>query len=581
MTIIKEPERSSQGELMPIQILSDLTINKIAAGEVIENPASVVKELVENAFDAKSTKITVEVEKGGFSLIRVIDDGKGMARDDLILSLERHATSKITSAEDLNEVITMGFRGEALASIAAISKVGIVTATEREDSGDGLTAAGGKILSVKPSARTRGTTVESRLLFYNVPARKKFQKSQRASISDITKFLTKFGLSHPEIHLRFVVDGKETIHAPSESLEERIQTLLGKEFLKGAMPITQANNRCEISGFLGSPLDARSNRLGQYLYVNGRSVSCPQISRAIYEGYGTRLSSKLHPTFVLHLSLPPEWIDVNVHPTKKEIRLREEEVILKEIRKGVMNGFGSRSLPPLAEKKEPFEPIGGSFEFSAPLVFQEKQEEVVSSFEFSEEELQVIGMFENYLIAHGSSIFSLPSSPPPYTGMFLIDLEGVYARILFDRFTSETSPTMQSLLIPLTLDFTPQEKEILERFKEDIQNMGIELRSFGDEAIIVDALSPDIEENMVSSLLHEFAEVLEKGPASKMRQKKLAFTLSSYARSQKRGWSIIEAKQMVKELLKTSSPYDCPKGKPTVIHLNHDAIKSLFQKSSS
>ena len=267
---------------MPIQILSDQTINKIAAGEVIENPASVVKELVENALDAKSSAITVEIERGGFSLIRVSDDGCGMSRDDLLLSLERHATSKIRIAEDLEEVLTMGFRGEALASIAAISKTRVVSAQKGQALGGEVVAEGGKIRSIDPAARNEGTTVEIAMLFYNVPARKKFQKSQGASLSEITRFLTRFGLSHPEIHVRCIADGKEIIHTLPGAIEERLKAFLGETFLNRAKKVEKTDNRCFLSGFLGSPLDARTNRLGQYLFVNGRCVRCPQIARAIY-----------------------------------------------------------------------------------------------------------------------------------------------------------------------------------------------------------------------------------------------------------------------------------------------------------
>ncbi|WP_316359547.1 DNA mismatch repair endonuclease MutL [Candidatus Neptunichlamydia sp. REUL1] len=555
---------------MPIQILSDQTINKIAAGEVIENPASVVKELVENALDAKSTTITIEVERGGFSLIRVSDDGCGMSRDDLLLSLERHATSKIRIAEDLEEVLTMGFRGEALASIAAISKMKVVSAQKGSALGGEIVAEGGKIRSVDPAARNEGTTVEIAMLFYNVPARKKFQKTQGASLSEITKFLTRFALSHPEIQIRFIADRKEIIHTLPGAIEERLKTLLGEAFLTRAKKVEKTDNRCFLSGFLGSPLEARTNRLGQYLFVNGRCVRCPQIARAIYEGYGTRLSSRLHPTFVLHLTLPPEWIDVNVHPQKREIRLREEGVIQEVIRKGVMESFQGKEPPKEYPK--------GSWDFAIPLKFQEKKEFLPPSLDYVEEEIAVIGLFDHYLIAHGSSYFSLPNTPGPYKGMFLIDLKGAYARILYDRFVKEEAPPLQTLMVPITLEFPKNEGDILKGHLEEVLGMGVDLRPFGDSAFIIDALSPEIEEGMVQGLLEEFIEVLDQSLAEKMRQKKLAFTLSSYARSQKKGWTVVEAKQMVKELMKTTSPYDCPKGKPTVIHWNHDAIENLFQK---
>ncbi|MCB1106542.1 MAG: DNA mismatch repair endonuclease MutL [Chlamydiia bacterium] len=556
---------------MPIRVLSDQTINKIAAGEVIENPASVVKELIENAFDANSCTITVEIEKGGFGLIRVSDDGCGMSRDDLALSLERHATSKIQEINDLDEVVTMGFRGEALASIAAISKVKVTSAEGESPLGSVVIAEGGKMKALNPAARNRGTTIEIASLFYNVPARKKFQRSEGASLAEITKLLTKFALAHPGIHLRYFADGKEMFHTLPGELKERCKALLGSSFLKGANLIDFSMEGCSVKGYIGSPMEARSNRLGQYLFVNGRSVICPQISYPIYEGYGTRLPSKLHPTFILHISLPPDWVDVNVHPQKREVRLREEGKIQNAIRKGVMDSFQGKEMVKAYPK--------GEWNFDVPLRFQEKKEDISSpTFEF-QEELKVAALFDHYLLAHPSSYFSLPHSPGPYDGMFLIDLKGVYARILYERVTTRDESPLQTLMIPLTLEFSSQERDVLERSIPEIKKMGIDLRPFGEGVFLVDALSPEIEEEEVKGLLEALLDVFDPSLTEKVKQKKLAFTLSSYARSQKKGWSLVEARQMIKELMKTSSPYDCPQGKPTVIHLGHDTIKSLFQKA--
>ncbi|MCB1109696.1 MAG: DNA mismatch repair endonuclease MutL [Chlamydiia bacterium] len=555
---------------MAIRILSDETINKIAAGEVIENPASVVKELVENALDAGSRVIRVEVKGGGFSLIRVSDDGCGMDQENLLLSLERHATSKIQEAKDLNEVVTMGFRGEALASIAAISKLRVISSESEKHQGAELVAEGGRIRSITPAARKKGTTIEVRSLFYNVPARKKFQKSPGAALTEITKFLTKFVLAHPNVQLRLVVEDKETLSVLPGKIQERADRVLGKEFLAHAKAVDASDQQCRLEGFIGSPLQARSNRLGQYLFVNGRCVVCPQITRAIYEGYGTRLATRLHPTFILHFSLPPEWIDVNVHPQKREIRLREEHVIQAMIQKSVMEAFRGNTPP----KEYP----RGTWEFSAPLMFQEKKEEMPPVFEPIQEELALIGLFKHYLLVQGSSAFSLPTQQGPYEGMFLIDLKGAYARILYERFVTAGVPPLQTLMIPLTIELSPPEGEVLKQHLQAIKEMGIDLRVFGEHTFIVDALSPEIEESYVPGLLEEFVSVLDRNLAEKMRQKKLALSLSSYARSQKKGWSVVEAKQLVKELMKTSAPYDCPQGKPTIIHLSHDALKNLFQR---
>lgn len=557
---------------MTIRVLSDQTINKIAAGEVIENPASVVKELAENAFDAGSKTITVEIEKGGFSLIRISDDGCGMSFDDLLLSLERHATSKIREAEDLIEVLSMGFRGEALASIAAISKLRILTA--REEVGAELFSDGGKIKSAQKAARNRGTTVEVRNLFFNVPARKKFQKSQGRVQSEITKLLTKFALAHPHIRMKYFADEKMLLDVLPGKLRSRADTALGEVFLKGAVPIDFEENRCKISGYFGSPFDARSNRLGQFLFVNGRSVVCPQMNRAIYEGYGTRISSHLHPTFILHVTLPPDWIDVNVHPQKREVRLREELVIQNEIRSATLKAFQGGKKVQNFPKME--------WNLDVPLKFQEEPPELplTLDFEGAMEEIIVLALFDSYLIVYPSSLFQLPDEFLPYDGFLLIDLKSATARILYEKFLQKRSLSLQSLMVPITIEVNPFEEEILKEHLGEIQNVGIDLRFFGERCFIVDALSPEIRERDVKGLLQQYIEVFDQKLSEKEREKKLAFAISSYARSQKKEWTVLEGKLLVKELLKTSSPYDCPQGKKTVIHLSHDRLAQLFQKTA-
>ncbi|WP_194848442.1 DNA mismatch repair endonuclease MutL [Candidatus Neptunochlamydia vexilliferae] len=560
---------------MSIRVLSDQTINQIAAGEVIENPASAIKELIENALDAGAKNITVEIERGGFSLIRISDDGCGMSQDDLLLSIERHATSKIQKADDLNEVLTMGFRGEALASIAAISKMKITTAIKGNPLGSELVSDGGKIRSIEGAARRPGTTIEIRALFFNVPARKKFQKSQRAAQNENVKRLYIFALAHPKVRIRLIVDGKEVRDVLPGSLKERCDAVLGEGFLSGASPIDYADNGCEIEGFIGSPLGARTNRLGQYLFVNGRAVFCPQISYAVYEGFGTRIDTRLHPTFVLHLTLPTAWVDVNVHPQKREIRLREGKVIQDALRKGVMSSFkGSAPTPPL--KRE------WNFE-ETPLQFQEtpKVEPPTFDLQLPAEELSVLGLFDFFLIVHPTPLLEPPYENAPFDGLFLVDLEGGAARLLYEHFLKEKNPPLQTLMIPLTLEFVPQEGEVLAAHLDEIKKMGIDLRPFGEGSFIVDALNPEIGEGEVEGLLQKFLEVFDQNLAQKEREKKLAFTLSSYARSRKKGWTILEAKRLVLELLKTEAPYHCPKGKKTVVHLSHEKLSSLFQKTTA
>ncbi|MDN3509293.1 MAG: DNA mismatch repair endonuclease MutL [Candidatus Neptunochlamydia sp.] len=555
---------------MSIHLLSDETINKIAAGEVIENPASVVKELVENALDAKSDLITVEIERGGFSLIRISDNGTGMGQEDLLLSLERHATSKIQTAGDLIHILTMGFRGEALASIGTISKMKILTAKEKMDHGYEVSCNGGKMSAPHAAARSQGTTIEVRSLFYNVPARLKFQKTVQASQNTITKLITKFSLAYPEKTFRYFSDGKEMMNLLPGQLKERCREVLGEPFINEASCIDFSAKGILIKGWTGSPVYAKTNRLGQHLFVNGRAVISPQISHAIYEGYGTRLVANLHPTYVLHMSLSPESIDVNVHPQKREIRLREEKSIQTIVRQAVLRGFKGEEKRISAPKIE--------WSFDSSLKFQETFDDPIQSFTFDshEEDLPAIGLFDSYLVLHQTALIGLANEG----GIYLVDLEAATARVLYERFLKREIAPFQTLLFPLTLEFIPHEKEQLLIHIEEIKTMGIDIRPFGATTFIVDALSPDIEEEKLQGLLESLAQVFDQNLVRKELEKRLALSASYSARSQKKGWALVEAKQITKALLKTSSPYNCPKGMKTIVALSHDAIKKLFQKKN-
>ena len=556
---------------MTIHLLSEETINKIAAGEVIENPASVVKELVENAMDAGGDSINVAIERGGFSLIRVIDNGTGMCQDDLLLSVERHATSKIRSANDLSQVLTMGFRGEALASIGSVSKMKILTAIGEKGEGTGLCVAGRKLFPPFPISRNRGTTIEVRALFYNVPARLKFQKSPAVSQQTITKWLIKLSLAHPDKTFRYFSDGKEVMHLLPGSLEERVSQTIGPPFVKEALNVKFSKGGIKIEGLIGSPMDAKSNRLGQHIFVNGRAITSLLISTAIKEGYGTRLRAPLHPIYVLHLTLPPDWVDVNVHPQKKEVCFREEKTIQGVVRESILNAFnGSTEKSPLVTME---------WRAASPLKLQETRACPDSQFSLNfplEKELPVVGLSGSYLILHPTSLIDLPNEG----GIYLIDLERAATRILYERFLRADPSPMQSLLFPKILELTLQETQRLLLHLEELKRIGVLIRPFGEKALIVEALTPDIEEEKLQPLLEECAQVFDERLALKEREKKLALSAVFIARSQRKMWALVEAKQIAQALFKTHSPYYCPKGKRTIVALNHETIQKLFEKKS-
>jgi DNA mismatch repair protein MutL len=320
-----------------IRVLSDHVANQIAAGEVVERPASVAKELVENSIDAGARRVEVEVEAGGRRLLRVSDDGEGMTRDDAVLAFERHATSKIASAEDLERVSTLGFRGEALASIASVARVELLTQQEGEVEGTRVAIEGGRMRDVSPAARPRGTTISVRDLFFNVPARRKFLRSEATESFHLTNLVTHYALAHPEISFALTNNGREMLRAAAASdLRERAYQLFGAEFIESLLETSGGfEGVARVSGYVSAPRTRRTTRDAQYLFVNGRYVRDRLVARALSEGYRTVLPHGVYPSALLFLEVPPEEVDVNVHPAKTEVRFRRANAVADAVRESV------------------------------------------------------------------------------------------------------------------------------------------------------------------------------------------------------------------------------------------------------
>ncbi|MDF2577932.1 MAG: mutL [Chlamydiales bacterium] len=328
-----------------IHVLSEQAINQIAAGEVIENPGSIVKELVENALDAGASEITIEVKAGGRQLIRITDNGCGMSFEDAVLCLQRHATSKISSLDDLNILATMGFRGEAIPSIASVSKFTILTAQEtssEDTTGTLVCVDGGKLVQHTKATRPRGTTIEVKSLFFNVPVRKKFQKSINFDNAEIQKIITLLALGNPGVKFHLINEDKsllkvsfQTNTTPDKLLSTRVLDVMGIDFFKELRPFDIRDGKYRFHGYIGHPHFVKHNRTGQYLFINRRPVLVPLISSALKAGYGTRLPTQKYPVCILYLEIPSDQVDVNVHPQKREVRLREESFVYQMVIRGV------------------------------------------------------------------------------------------------------------------------------------------------------------------------------------------------------------------------------------------------------
>ena len=326
-----------------IRVLPDHLSNQIAAGEVVERPASVAKELVENAIDAGATSITLDVESGGRRLLKVSDNGEGMVRDDAVLAFERHATSKISTSEDLTAIATLGFRGEALASIASVARVELTTRTEAGSVASRVTIEGGKMRDVKDAAHPRGTTIAVRDLFFNVPARRKFLRSEATESFHLTNLVTHYALAHPEIALTLTNNGREVLRAaPAKDLRERAYQIFGAEFLDNLLEVNGGNQQvARVVGFVSAPRDRRTSRDAQYLFVNGRFVRDRLIARALSEGYRSVLPHGVYPAALLFIEIPLEEVDVNVHPAKTEVRFRRAAAVADAVREAVRSALAS------------------------------------------------------------------------------------------------------------------------------------------------------------------------------------------------------------------------------------------------
>lgn len=548
-----------------ISRLSSDTINQIAAGEVIEHPASVVKELVENSIDAGACHITIEILSGGFQSIKISDNGSGMHREDALLSLERHATSKLRLASDLFHLATMGFRGEALASIASISKLEMITAAQ-EGSGVKIQVHGGAVQSAEPAARVQGTTIEVCSLFYNVPARKEFQKSIAASSSEITKTLTHLALAHPHVGFTLIQQHKTLFSLQGDTLKNRASALLDKEFIESSKLFECESAECKAIGLISDPLHSRHNRSGQYLFINNRPIQCPALSFAIKQAYGTFIDTDRHPLYLLHLTIPAPLVDVNVHPQKKEVRLKNESFIKETLRKAVSKALSqapsSAPIPSLL-----FTPTSAP-SFSSPLLVREDRpsEQLSLPFLFLP---QPIGLYGHYLITRPEGL-PLSALQP---GLFFFDLMAAKARIAFDALLHAPSAQSQSLLFPLSLSFSIAETTKLHTYLPLLRSIGIHIEPSGKTSFLIDALPVQLEENAARDLLHELLTlegICPKEVLCALTAKRIPLSTTKL--------SIDEAVRIIQQLFKTQDPHHCPKGQSTYFFLKESDIENRFKR---
>jgi DNA mismatch repair protein MutL len=589
-------------------MLPDHVINKIAAGEVIERPASVMKELMENALDAGATQVDVEVVRGGMQLIAISDNGSGMDRDNALLAIERHATSKIRTAEEVEAVATLGFRGEALSSISAVSRFTLITRPHDEVSGTEIRVAGGKLQDVADAGCPPGTRFEIRNLFFNVPARRKFLRTEATELAQIRQLFAVYALAHPETGLTLVSDGRELYKLPGGgSLADRIAELYNPSFFSHLRELDFEENEVKVTGFAGLPQTGRKDRSDQYVFINGRPASAPVIYHAINEAYHAVLARGRHPSAFIFIETAPDAVDVNVHPAKKEVRFRRPAAVRDCVIAAIERALALNA--PIEEKQAP------SFEFDqpAPAPRLVKQPELdIGSPAGSREQ----GAERDRGNEHSSSTERADSEKPkaqglkpsssPWNwcrvlgqaggtyavletedGVVLMDPQAAHERVLFEKFVRDItsgSPAQQRLLTPETIELMPADAEALRRQLPALEAMGFGVSDFGQDTFMVDALPVHLQEGSPMVILSGIAKALDKGgAAARATREALRETVAQAAcrAAVKAGdnLSVKELEKLVEDLAKTEMPYTCPHGRPTLIFQSFTELNRKFGRS--
>ena len=559
-----------------IRLLPEHVANQIAAGEVVERPASVVKELVENSLDADARRITVTIKAGGRSAVVVADDGFGMGRDDALLALERHATSKIEKAEDLHSIRSLGFRGEAVPSIAAVSRFTLTSRERGALAGTQIEIAGGKIISVKDVGTAEGTTVEVRNLFFNLPARRKFLRAEQPETAHIEHIVTLCALAHPTVAFRLVVEERTRFDlAPATELAGRLRELYGNQLVAQLLPLDGEG----IHGFVGKPGISRADRSQQHIFVNGRPVESKGINYALLEGYHTGLMKGKFPVTFLFLEINPELVDVNIHPAKREVRFRDEFAVRQCVTAAVRQALApvgptfqpvtSTGWPQSAPSATPTPSPATETQTTLPVV---DTPAATATVETEDGQWRVLGAI--------GRLYVLIESPE---GLVLMDQHAAHERVLFERMlkelTVETAPA-QKLLLPVTLELDARDAEFLAGNLKTLHKLGLGVSEFGERTFLIDAVPPYFKlDNLAQTfrdIVDELRQTGEQVHARRLGEDKIATTVCRHAVKARDPLQGEELRALLRQLHQCDLPYTCPHGRPTLIQISYAELEKKF-----
>lgn len=593
-----------------IRLLPTDVANKIAAGEVVERPASLLKEILENSIDAGATQIDVDIVGGGTRLVSVADNGSGMNRDDALLSIERHATSKIHTAADIEHIHTLGFRGEALAAISSVARFRLQTRRAEEVAGTELIVSGGKLLDVKEAGGPPGTTIEVRDLFFNIPVRRKFLRSPQTETVHVRQMFLLQALAWPAVGMSLTLDGRRSLSlAAGATPQERIRELFGKEIVAKLCEAEKGSGEVRLSGYVSQPDLTRGDRTEQYIFVNGRPATAPVISYAVNEAFHSLIPDGRYPYVFLYLAMDPELVDVNVHPTKKEVRFRNpsevRDAIIGTIR-AALSGAGSsfvagqstgvpeRTEPPLAQQPVlptlRIEDLPPSRVFSYPRLppLEPRPPElraglppVVPAVTTQAGAVAPKGPWTwCRVIGQIGGLYVLLETEDGYVVM---DPHAAHERVLFEKILQaleQGAVESQGLLVPVTVELQPRDAMYVRKNLDWVRKMGAGVSEFGGDTFVVDALPQGMNGLNVKEFLIDVARHLEtvgeRGSHTRWREEAIAQAACKAAVKARDRLSLREVEELVVALASTEMPYTCPHGRPTLIYTSFKELARKF-----
>ncbi len=607
-----------------IQLLPDNIANQIAAGEVIQRPASAVKELLENAVDAGATEINLIVNDAGKALIQVIDNGRGMSETDARMAFERHATSKIKNIEDLFKIKTMGFRGEALASIAAVGQVELKSKRTEDETGVFIEIENSQVIKQEPVAVPSGTSIAMKNLFFNVPARRNFLKSNAAELRHIIDEFIRVAMSFPEVFFSFTSNGQQVFHLEKGSMKQRIVQILGNSYAAKLVPVQEQTDYMNIYGFVGKPETAKKTRGDQYFFVNNRFIKSAYLNHAVMNAFNEMIAKDSFPMYALFIDLDPSQLDINVHPTKQEIKFEDEKIVYAFVQSAIKHALAQFSISPtldfeldasiqsLDAVSKPFTDEKKTIASSSSLYntftkknqshFIESKSDLKHWKDFYEKEEPKANSFKPQTEAPGFITTNLPAGQAglkPQTdnlfqmhnsyiavqterGYYLVHQQNAHERILYERFALavEGKPiATQQSLFPLTIELNTADAVLLKELLPDMNHLGYSLEPFGNNTFVIQGTPADVntgnEKTAIEKMLEQYKHFSSDLKFS--RREKLLRTLS-LQQSVKAGTSLSEKemKVLIDDLFNCSIPNSTANGKPTYLEFKKDELDKMF-----